>query len=157
MMLLGAFALSLLLQVTNFAGEWTVDAPPTDMGSGLGSPLTITQDAGKLTIDQVLFSRYDLQPPVRTVYALDGSESRNAVMSGHATQLRVSRARWDGASLRISTTYPAVDPSTKKAFTVDVEHTLTLEGAATLVIETTRGGALGGKPVTTRAVYRKKS
>jgi hypothetical protein len=157
MMMIAALALSLLLQGANFSGEWTVDAPPADMGSGWGSPLTITQDAKQLVVEQALFSRYDIQPPVRTAYALDGSESRNTVMTGHATQTRLSKARWDGPSLVVSTTYPAIDPSTKKAFTIDVEHKLTLEAAGTLVIETTRAGVLGGKPVTTRAVYRKKN
>lgn len=156
MTLLIALALAVSLQATNFSGEWTVAAPPSDMGSGLGSPLAIAQDAKQLVIEQTLFSRYDLQPPIRTVYALDGTESRNPVMAGHATQLRVSKTRWDGASLRISTTYPATDPSTKKPFTIDVEHTLSLDASGSLVIETTRAGVLGGKPVSTRAVYKRK-
>ena len=86
-----------------------------DMGSGWGSPVTITQDERQLVVEQPLFSRYDLQPPVRTVYALDGSESRNAVMTGHATQLRVSRAKWDGDALVITTSYPAIDPGDGQA------------------------------------------
>ena len=63
------------------------------MGSGWGPALTITQDGKQLIVEQPLFSRYDLQPPVKTVYALDGTESRNTVMTGHATQTRVSRAQ----------------------------------------------------------------
>ena len=116
------------------------------MGSGWGPPLTITQDGKQLVVEQALFSRYDLQPPVKTVYALDGSESRNAVMTGHATQMRVSRARWDGAALVITTTYPAIDPATGKPFTTEVTQRLTLESPGVLVIEATRAGALGGKP-----------
>lgn len=151
-----ALALSLVLQVTNFSGEWTVEGPPTDMGSGLGSPLTITQNAKTLTIEQLLFSRYDLQPLVRTVYNLDGSETRNSIMTGHATQLRISRANWEGASLRISTTYPAVDPATNKEYTIDVEHKLMLESPDTLIVETSRSGALGGQPVMSKTIYKKK-
>jgi hypothetical protein len=156
----------------DFSGHWTADvaaapsAPPAggapapppkgDMGSGWGSPLTIAQDATQLIVEQALFSRYDLQPPVRTVYALDGSESRNTLMTGHATQIRVSRASWDGQSLRITTTYPSIDPS-GRTVTTEVTQRLTLESPTTLVIEATRGAALGGQPTRTRTVYRKST
>jgi hypothetical protein len=149
----------------DFSGQWTVEAAPApaaqsslprgDMGSGWGSPLTIAQDAKQLVVDQTLFSRYDLQPPLRFVYALDGSETRNPVMMGHTTQLRVSRASWDGQTLRITTNYPSIDPASGNAFTTEVTHRLTLESPTTLVVEATRVGALGGQPTKTRTVYRK--
>ena len=146
--------------VTDFSGQWTADTPAAnasgDMGSGWGSQIAITQDERQLVVEQPLFSRYDLQPPVRTVYALDGSPSRNAVMTGHATQQRVSRAKWDGDALVIATSYPAVDPGTGKPFTIEVSQRLTLDAPGVLVIEVTRSGALGGKPVVTRTLYRKK-
>ncbi len=81
-----------------------------DMGSGWGTPLTITQNATQLVVEHALFSRYDLQPPLRFVYQLDGSESRNTTMAGHVTQTRVSRATWDGQALKIVTSYPGIDP-----------------------------------------------
>ena len=154
----------------DFSGQWTVEAAPPatppaggapappprgDMGSGWGSPLTITQDARQLVVEQTLFSRYDIQPPLRFVYALDGSETRNSVMTGHTTQLRVSRASWDGQALRIITTYPSIDPASGNAFTTEVIYRLTLESPTTLVIEAARGAALGGQPTKTRTVYRK--
>ena len=155
----------------DFSGQWTVEAAPApttppaggapatpprgDMGSGWGSPLTIAQDAKQLIVEQTLFSRYDLQPPLRFVYALDGSETRNSVMTGHTTQLRVSRASWDGQTLRITTLYPALDPASGKALSTEVTHRLTLESPTTLLIEATRGGALGGQSTKTRTVYRK--
>jgi hypothetical protein len=144
----------------DFSGQWTADPPAAgaagDMGSGWGSQLTITQDGKQLVVQPALFSRYDGQPPVRIVYALDGSESRNAVMAGHSSQMRVSRAKWDGASLQISTNYPAVDSATGRSLATDVVQRLTLESPAVLVIEVTRSGALGGKPTSTRTVYRKQ-
>jgi hypothetical protein len=158
----------------NFSGQWTIEAAAAplstggpagrpdqgrlavgDMGSGWGSPLTLTQDATQLIVDQVLFSRYDAQPQPRFVYALDGSESRNAVMLAHTTQVRTSRAAWDGPSLRITTRYPGIAPDSGKAFTTEVIHRLTLESPTTLIVEVTRGAAFGGKPTTTRTVYRK--
>ena len=154
----------------DFSGQWTEaepavvpppaggpPAPPPrgDMGSGWGSPITITQDAGKLIVERALFSRYDLQPPLRFVYALDGSESRNAVMLGHTTQVRVSRASWDGQALRITTAYPSIDPASGKSVTSEVTQRLSLESPGTLVVEVARGAALGGQATTTRTVYKK--
>jgi hypothetical protein len=162
----------------DFSGQWTLEAAPAepasvppgasqvrpdqrrlpvgDMGSGWGSPLTVTQDDKQLVVEQTLFSRYDLQPPLRFVYALDGSETRNTANIGHATQVRVSRATWEGQTLHIRTEYPDVDPATGKPFTTEVSHRLSLESPATMIIEVTRGAALGGKPTTARAVYRKR-
>ena len=97
--------------------------------------MTIAQDATQLVVEQALFSRYDLQPPLRFVYALDGSETRNAVMTGHTTQERVSRAAWDGPTLRITTMYPSVDPVSGGAFTTEVIHRLSLDSPTTLVVE----------------------
>ena len=161
--LLAALALTaavLLQGQTDFSGQWVADPPPAvapgDMGSGWGSPLAITQDGTRLIVEQTLFSRYDLQPPVRTVYGLDGSVTRNSVMTGHATQARVSRATWEGAILLITTTYPAIDPKTGKAFSIDVTQRLALESPGVMVIETTRAGALGGQPTVSRTVYRKQ-
>jgi hypothetical protein len=125
------------------------------MGSGWGSPLAITHDATQLVVVQTLFSRYDAEPPLRFVYALDGSETRNEVMIGHSTQVRRSRAVWEGQTLRITTLYPGVDPGSGKPFTTEVIHRLSLESPASLIVEVTRGSAIGGLPTTTRAVYRK--
>ena len=173
-MLLAALAISGWLssgavsQAPDFSGAWTLEpaaAPTTptapgapargDMGSGWGSPLTITQDAKQLVVEQTLFGRGDMQPPLRFVYALDGTETRNTVMIGHASQTRVSRAAWDGQTLQITTSYPAVDPDSGKPFTTEVTHRVSLASPTSLVIEVTRGAALGGQPTTTRSVYKK--
>lgn len=156
----------------DFSGQWTLDAPvvattpavpgrpastaaPGDMGSGWGSPITIVQDAKQLTVEYQVFSRYDLQPPLKFTYPLDGSEVRNTVSLGRGDQLETSRSRWNGQSLVIVTTFHVEDRSAGKPFTVEVTRTLSLESPATLVVEVTRSGALGGPSSTTRAVYRK--
>jgi hypothetical protein len=126
-----------------------------DMGSGWGSPIAITQDARQLRVEQTLFSRYDANPQPQFVYALDGSETRNAVMLGHTTQIRQSRAVWEGQALRITTRYPAVDPSTGTPQTTQVTHRLSLETPTRLVIEVVRHAAFGGKDTSTRTAYRK--
>jgi hypothetical protein len=154
----------------DFSGVWTADAEPAptavpspgvptprgDMGDGWGSPLTISQDAAQLAVEHARFTRYDLQPPVRLVFALGGSESRNTVMIGHSAQVRVSRTSWEGPALCIRTTYPSLDPDSGQAFTTEVTHRLSLEAPETLVLEVTRGGALGGQPTATRTVFRKR-
>ena len=154
----------------DFSGQWTAEsaaapAPPTpgkpgppprgDMGGGWGSPLTITQEQSRLIVEQRLFSNYDLQPPLRFVYMLDGSESRNTTMAGHASQTRVSRASWDGQVLRVVTQYPGIDPSTGKPFTTEVTTRVSLRSPTELLVESTRAGVLGGQPTSGRTVYRR--
>jgi hypothetical protein len=127
-----------------------------DMGAGWGTPLTITQSQEELVVEVRLFSNYDIQPQPRFVYALDGSESRNTFMPGHASQLRTSRAAWEGQTLRIVTLYPGMDPATGKPFTTEVVSKLSLRSPSELVIESTRSGVLGGKATTGSTTYRKK-
>jgi hypothetical protein len=156
----------------NFSGQWSEEAVAVplstggpaarpdqgklavgDMGSGWGSPLRITQDAKQLVVDQTLFSSYDAAQQPRFVYALDGSESRNSVMISHTTQVRSSRAQWDGQALRITTRYPGMDPATGKPVTTEVVHRLSLESPTRMIVEVTRNASLGGKPTSTRTVY----
>lgn len=150
----------------DFSGRWTVDqsAPAEgadaasirgDMGSGWGSPLTITQDAKQLTVEYTIYTRYDLQPPITFVYALDGSESRNTLMMGRGADVQRSRTAWDGSSLVITTAFTLPDPVSGKPFTTEVTQKLTLASPTSLVVEVTRSGVLGGRASTSRATYRK--
>jgi hypothetical protein len=156
----------------DFSGRWTLDAPtiastpavpgspavaaaPGDMGSGWGSPITVTQDATRLTVEYTVFSRYDLQPPLTFTYPLDGSEGRNTVMMGRGEQIESSRAQWTGRTLIITTKFEVADRAAGKPFTAAVTRKLSLESPTTLVVEVTRAGVLGGPSSTTRSVYRK--
>ena len=155
----------------DFSGRWTTDPAPTatpaaapprgggpgrsgDMGSGWGSTITITQDGTKLTVEYAFFARGDMQPPLRFVYALDGSESRNSVMMGRGIQLQTSKTAWDGDKLVITTSHSLVDPASGKPATATVTQTLSLESPTSLVVETSRS-ALGGPVTSARTVYRK--
>jgi hypothetical protein len=149
----------------DFSGQWTrVDSTTEQrsvaavgdaafrvgtIGNGWGSPLTIRQEGAQLVVEYVHFATYDLQPRLRFVYALDGSESRNAIMIGHAESVLRSRASWRDSSLVITTAYPGPTGST------DVRQVLTLESPSTLIVETTRSRAGGAAPVPTRTVYRR--
>ena len=156
----------------DFSGTWTLDAPapastpavpgtpaaaaaPGDMGSGWGSAIAITQDAKQLSVEYSVFSRYDLQPPLTFTYPLDGSEGRNTVMMGRGEQTEASRARWDGQTLIIVTTFDVADRGAGNPFTAELTRRLWLESPSALVVEVTRAGVLGGAASTTRSVYRK--
>jgi hypothetical protein len=124
-------------------------------GSGWGSDITIVQDMGQLTVQYVFFGRGDMQPPLKFVYALDGSETRNRVMMGRGIEERASRAVWDGNRLVITTVFAFPDPATGKPVTTDMKQILSLESPAILLVETIRNGFGGGAPTTTRTTYSK--
>lgn len=140
----------------NFAGKWTLDAPAAGAqapgggggrggrggGGGWGMEPTITQDATTLTIDYVGGGQNPA--PVKLSYKLDGSESKNSVMGrgGQPTD-QVSKATWDGSSLKIVTT-TAFGEQTR---------TVSLDGAK-LKIVTSQNGP-DGTPITTTATYSK--
>jgi hypothetical protein len=125
-----------------------------DMGSGWGSPLTIAQRTDSLVVEFPYFSDYDLQPPLRFAYALDGSESRNGVMIGHATSLQRSRLLWQDGALTISTVYPA-PAGAAAGGSVEVRQTLSLESPTSLVLTTTRVRS-GAPAIVTRTAYTKR-
>lgn len=161
-------------QRPDFSGEWTradsvADGRSVaatgdasfrrgDMGSGWGSPITIAQQPDRLTVEYAYFSTYDLQPRLRFVYALDGSESRNSVMIGHAESEQRSRVAWDGSTLVITTMHPVPSAAATwgRTAVAEVRQALTLQSPTSLVVETTRMGILGGPTTTTRAVYTKR-
>jgi hypothetical protein len=157
----------------NFAGRWAVEEPAApggpgaqagrgapgggrgDMGSGWGTPLAITQDDQRLVVEYAFFARGDMQPPLRFTYALDGSETRNAVTMGRGSQAQLSRVSWDGEKLVISTRHSFADPSTGKLETMEVKQILSLDSPTALTVETVRGAVLGGQPTSTKTAYKK--
>jgi hypothetical protein len=142
----------------DLSGRWTADAAPAargDMGSGWGSPVTITQDADRLTVEYAFFARGDMQPPLKFVYALNGSATTNSVMMGRGVQTQSSTAKWSGDSLVITTVHTFPDPATGNAVPAEVTQTLTLESPTTLVVETKRAGVLGGPASISKTIYKK--
>lgn len=127
-----------------------------DMGSGWGSSITITQDASRLTVEYMFFARGDMQPPLKFVYALDGSETKNSVMMGRGIQVQRSKTAWEGDKLVITTVHNFEHAETGQPVTSEVKQALSLESPTSLIVETTRSGALGGPPSTTRTIYRKQ-
>jgi hypothetical protein len=117
--------------------------------------------ANRLEIERIIFGPREMQPPVRYRYALDGSKTENAVLMGRTEPPPTSTTAWDGNRLVITTLYPYQDPKDGRRLRQEVTRTLWLQPAGgtpwepSLVVETTRGGALGGPASTNRTVYTK--
>ncbi len=156
----------------DFSGAWSTailsSAPPTGLpgalpvptlGSGWGDRVSIVHDADQLVVERVVFVPREIQPPVRYRFALDGSETANAVNMGRTGPPPTSTATWDGDRLVLETRHPFQDPEDGRWLGAEMTQTLWLQPASgtpwepTLVVETTRGGALGGPPSTNRTVY----
>jgi len=169
-MTVALFAATVMAQTKpDFSGRWTSEpeattaapgsGPPAaragDMGSGWGTNPTITQTGDRLTVEYVFFARGDMQPPLKFVYALDGTEMKNSVMLGRGIQMQTSKTTWEGDKLIISTTHSFENPANGQPMKSEVKQTLTLASPTQLVVETTRSGVLGGAPTTTKTVYKK--
>ena len=156
----------------SFAGDWVrLDSAATspsiaaagdvefrtgDMGSGWGSPLTIKQSADSLIVEFTQFSAYDLQPRLRYAYALNGLESRNGIMIGHAESMQRARVSWNGATLVIVTTHSAPIGPGGRTVNTETRQSLTMRDNGQLLIETARFGVSGGPPNIVHSVYRKR-
>jgi hypothetical protein len=170
----------------DFSGQWTIEPEPVqaatgrsgqatqpqvgrdrisgsrggarggDMGSGWGSNITVTQGPDKLTVEYAFFSRGDMQPPLKFVYALDGSETKNSVMMGRGIQVQKSSAAWQGDKLVITTVHTFAHPETGQPMTSELTQILSLESPSRLIVEATRSGVLGGPPSSTRTIYLRK-
>ncbi|MBN1270675.1 MAG: sulfatase-like hydrolase/transferase [Candidatus Aminicenantes bacterium] len=158
----------------NFSGSWSTavvsSAPLTrlssrrrvaTLGSGWGNKISIKHTSDQLEIERVVFVPREIQPLVRYCFTLDGSETENALTMGRTGPAPTSTTAWDGDRLVITTLYPFQDPEDGRWLTSKVTQTVWLQpGMGTpwepsLVVETTRGGALGGPPSTNRTVYRR--
>jgi hypothetical protein len=96
-----------------------------------------------------------MQRPLRFEYALDGAETKHAVMMGRGIQQQTSRTTWRGDSLVITTRHVFPHPQTGAPTNSEVTRVLYLAPPDSLVVLTTIGGVLGGPPSSARTVYRK--
>lgn len=164
----------------DFSGRWTIDssalaAPVSDsaaraaraggadggrpadhMGSGWGKTLVIAHDDNRLTVEYEHFVRYDLQPAIKFVFALDGSQSTNSINLGRGSQQQTSRSEWTGEKLVITTRHTFANPDDGRPMTYDVTRRLSLNSSGALTVDTVIDGVLGGPSTTTHTVYRKE-
>jgi len=137
----------------SFAGKWTMVPDPNaaaaaggrgrGMAGGLGPEFTAVQDDKTLTVT----TNNPQLGELKTVYNLDGSESKNPLNFGGQTVDRVSKVKWDGAKLVITTTISF------NGNPAESTQTWMLDGSGSLVIETSSN--FGGTPTTTKATYKK--
>jgi arylsulfatase len=158
----------------DFSGAWSTaalrSAPPTgraapppvaSLGSGWGDRIAIAHGADQLEVERVIFVPREIQPPVRYRFALDGSETENAASMGRTGPPPTSTTAREGHRLVITTHYPFQDPEDGRWLTSEVTQTMWLQPATgtpwepSLVVETTRGGALNGPQSINRSVYTK--
>jgi len=131
------------------------------LGNGWGNSFTLIQQANLLIVERVLYRPRDAQPILKFRYALDGSESQNTILMGRGMQVQRSTAAWDSDRLTIAMVYDIPEADVGEATRCEVTQTLSLQtpgqaaGEASLIIETTRCGVLGGLQSTTRSVYTK--
>jgi hypothetical protein len=142
----------------NFAGKWTMVAQPAaDAGQGggrrggrggrggFGQEMTIAQDASTLTINYSVGGQNPT--PVKVVYKLDGSESKNTMMGRGGQMEQVSKAAWQGNTLVITTT-------TQNG---EQKRVLSMDGANLKIVTTNPGNPNfgDGQPTTTTTTYTK--
>ena len=151
----------------DFSGRWTAPAPATasgvrgvsiatgTIGSGWTDDITIAQDASRLIVERAQFSTYDIQPPMRLTYELDGSESRNTINMGRGPQEIRSRAVYQDGALVITSSYQFPAPDRTRTETIELKQELSLDPSGSLVITTTLGALAGGSPSTAITIYRK--
>ena len=111
---------------------------------GLGQTFSAVQDDKTLTI-----TRTTPQGEIKTVYNLDGSDSKNMMMGrgGQATE-QVSHAKWDGANLVITR---MMDMG---GMAMEIKQTFSVDPSGNLWIETTRPGQ-DGTPMSMKVQYTK--
>ena len=149
LLLAAACSSAVLAQTPDFSGRWTLVPDPAaaggGTGGGLGQSVVIRQDAASLTI-----VRTTPAGEITSILKLDGSESKNiANIQGSAIE-QLSKARWDGATLRIETTM-AVDGNS-----IQISSAFSLDASGNLVVVSTRPDFQGGStPITTKNTYKK--
>ena len=147
-------------QTPNLGGRWTlvVDSPkegaargriPSTAGAGWGREITITHEAARVTIERHQFVANDMQPPLRYVYALGGTESRNVVDMGLGPQAQMARATLEDGRLVIVSRY-----AEGASLAAEVTSVFSIDPSGELVVETTRKA--GGATSTATARYRRR-
>ena len=151
--MLAASAMSAMAQATpSFAGKWSMVADPgapapaagRGFRGGLGQDATITQDDKTLTI-----TRMGPNGEVKSVYNLDGTDSRNTMTFGQNSIEQLSKVKWTGGTMVITTS------SSFNGNTFETAMNLSLDAAGNLVVDATVPNRDGGAPTTVKRSYRK--
>jgi hypothetical protein len=131
----------------NFTGKWTYVPGPNAAPAGPGSlrqDFTVTQNDKTLTTT----SDNPERPDLNAVYNLDGTETRSSITVNGRSIERVSKARWDGSKLVITstTTLGGSNP-------YDATQTWSLDASGNLIIEGSSN--MGGTAITAKTTFKK--
>ena len=149
------FTASLFAQAKpSFAGKWTMVADPNAAPAGggrgrggfggLGMEFTAAQDDKALTVTST-----GQNGEVKSIYNLDGSDSKNTMNFGGNAIDRISKTKWDGARLVITTTTNFNGNANEST------QTWSLDASGNLIVEATNPGRNGGAATTTKTTYKK--
>ncbi|MBK8247103.1 MAG: hypothetical protein IPK85_06880 [Gemmatimonadetes bacterium] len=127
--------------------------PRGDMGTGWGSPITIAQGRRPSGRDVQLLHGVRPATQVQLAYALDGSESRNPIVTGQAAPPLDPRS-WNGATMVITTQYPAPAGEPPPG-ALEVRQELTLDAQGRLTVRTSRRGGDGATNTVVAAYMRR--
>ncbi|MDQ2667354.1 MAG: hypothetical protein M3Z05_15255 [Gemmatimonadota bacterium] len=134
----------------NFAAKWTVvadpNAPPPGVRGmrGLGQEATIMQNGSTLAV-----VRSGPYGDIKSVYNLDGSDSKNTLNIGGNSIDQMSKAKWDGDKLVITTT------TNFGGNALETTQVLSLDASGSLIVDTTSPGRGGVAPTTTKMTYKR--
>ncbi|HYN09425.1 MAG TPA: hypothetical protein VES67_18725 [Vicinamibacterales bacterium] len=129
-------------QKPDFSGRWVIVTP----AESAGLEQVVKHDATTLTTAHASEGAGHA-----TIYKLDGSESRNVIVSHGSDLVTLSRVSWSGNKLIITsaTTYP-------DGRKLDQKQEWSLDSDGRLMIELTES-MQGGPPTTTTLVHKKRS
>lgn len=152
-MLAGAAAVTLFASTgsaqakVNFAGKWiVVDSTTLGRGGrgGLGPTVTVLQDAGTLTV-----TRVGPNGEIKSIYKLDGTESKNTIMMGGNSIEQTSKTMWMSDTLMVTNSRLVSGATQETVMNFYIDKT------GNLVVATT-APPRGGGPVTKQTVVYKK-
>jgi arylsulfatase len=162
------------VQNPDFSGAWSTtvlhrvsvinraDEPLTPtLGSGWGNKISINHKPNILSVERVEFIPRDFQQLVKYKFALDGTSSKNNVLTGRERKPIVSTSSWEENRLVITSKYPFQDSKSGKWLESKITQTIWLEPPTktpwepSLIIETKREGLHGGLTSTNRTTYTK--
>ena len=125
----------------NFSGRWIAVSP----ADSAGQEQVVRHDAKTLTAGHASEGHGH-----KASYTLDGTESRNVLVSHGENIVTLSKASWNGNKLTITsdTTYP-------DGRTWHTEQTWSLDASGRLVIDFTESGTTPS-PVTRTTVYTRR-
>jgi hypothetical protein len=131
----------------NFAGKWTLSDPSAAGAMMIPASMTIAQDQKTVTLTTV-----GQMGEVKTVFNLDGTETKSPIDVQGTTIDRTTKASWDGSKLVMTTI------ANFQGQSFETKQTWTLNADGTLTVDATRPDFQGGgAPVTSKTVYKKAS